>query len=85
MVHRAVLDVDIRAVCNTLLTPEGVVLTLAGSEHIAIDDSGTAIDRHIANASVLLIAIGSSVVIAVCILPSKRSVVRRNSVSSHTA
>ena len=84
-IHRAVLDVDNRSVSNTFLTPEGVVLTLAGSEHMAINDSRTTIDDHIANARILVIAIGSSIVSAVSIFPCKRSVVRRNIIYAHTA
>ena len=83
LVHRAVFDVDIRAVCDTFLTPEGVVLTPTGSIHMSINDRRTTIDCHIANACVLFIAcsIGS----AVSILPIKRPHILRNGKCSYTA
>ena len=80
----AVRDVDIRAVGNTLLTPEGVFLTLTGSEHMALN-VGRATNSHIANASVLVIGIGCSIVSAVSIFPTERSVVIRNLIYTHTA
>ena len=84
-IHRAVLDVDNRSVSDTFLTPERIVLTLSGSEHITINDSRTAIDNHVTNTSVLVITIVSSIGNTVSILPSKRPHVGRNGICSHTA
>ena len=82
-IHGTVDNTDIRAVRNTFLTPEGVVLTLACSEHITFNDSRTAIDCHIANACVLTIA--SSIDRSVSIFPSKRPHVIRHGIRSYTA